>query len=152
MPPADPGVDFLKKYPIIPDKAPVRGKSKFDANLHEVSALKMFGYTVGQKGWSDKLRSEFLTDFVEMELPLIVRRTFGDQFGPPLSEKRVLKVANVIAGNANMFLRNDCKRYAQAVDDWRTDLQFLKESYRSATGKMLAPWPIILTQPRLSSG
>ncbi|MBD9526667.1 hypothetical protein [Paracoccus sp. PAR01] len=69
------------------------------------------------------------------------RKTFGDDYGEPLKIKRMLKLANVIASIANLFIRNDAVRYRVAIDDQKSDLQFLKGHYRRTDGHHLPPWP-----------
>lgn len=131
-------------YPVInlPDRAPT---GTFDSDFNAFSALKMFDYTVGQKGrkkgWTDHKRRKFLSDFMEMTLPPQVRKHFGDEYGDPLSAARLRKVANVIAANATNFARRGDAAYDQAITDWEADLAFLKTKYYEGKGLKFQPWP-----------
>lgn len=102
----------------------------------------MFGYTVGKThGWSRAKRRAFLTDFIEMNLPSIVAKTFGDEYGRPLTSDRLRKVATVIATNASNFYRNDARKYEVAIADWEQDLLFLRDRYYEGMGLKFMPWP-----------
>jgi hypothetical protein len=131
-------------WPVVslPDK-PTSGSIAGDFN--PFSALKMFGYTVGQKGrnqgWTDSKRQKFLSDFMEMPLPPAVRTHFGDEYGAPTSTTRLRKVANVIASNASNFARRGTPAYDQAIADWEADLAFLKATYYEGKGLKFHPWP-----------
>jgi hypothetical protein len=128
-------------WPVI-QMPPTSSGGAFNADLRPYSALKMFGYTVGAtEGWPKDKRQRFLQDFMERDLPRIVFDTFGDEYGKPLSTDRLRKVANVIAGNASNFWRLDSKRYAVAIDDWESDLAFLKAKYYEGRGLKFLPWP-----------
>lgn len=71
------------------------------------------------------------------------RKTFGDDYGEPLKIRRILKLANVIASIANLFIGNEAVRYRVAIEDWKSDLRFLNGHYRTADGHHLSPWPKI---------
>ena len=107
------------------------------------SALKLFGYTVGKTaGWPPKKRKNFLSDFMEMDLPESVERYFGDEYGSPLTSTRLRKMAYVIANNASSRLRQkDQKRWTASISDWTDDLNFLKEKYYEGYGLKFVPWP-----------
>jgi hypothetical protein len=137
----------LWAYPVIqtppPGKGPMSG-----GDWPDYSALRMFGYTVGKlKGWPKTKRQAFLTAFIEMSLPPVVEATFPGQYGAPLSTQRLKKVANVIAGNATNFYRNDPKIYAVAIADYADDLLFLKQKYYDGAGLKFQPWPVIGPSP-----
>lgn len=132
-------------WPVI-NEAPVRrsGSTTPIWIYQEFSALKMFGYTVGKtKGWERAKRQRFLSDFIELELPGIVSDTFGDEYGNPRTMKRLLKVANVIAGVANLRIRADAHAYREAIQDWMDDLNFLEERYLAGRGISAICWPTI---------
>lgn len=113
-----------------------------DVRWLEFSALKMFGYTVGKtNGWPPSQRQQFLSDFMEMKLPDMVEDHFGDEYGNPLSTKRLRKIANIIASCARNFYRNDNERYAVAIIHWKEDLEFLKRKYYYGRKLAFEPWP-----------
>lgn len=127
-------------WPVVNQNLGEQGA--FGGTFREVSALKMFGYTVGAtNGWEEERRQHFLSDFMEMELPAEVYEEFGDEYGGPLSATRLRKVANVIASNCSNFYRRDPIRYRQACQDWEDDLEFLRLKYYEGAGLMFEPWP-----------
>ncbi|TGN60502.1 hypothetical protein E4L95_10570 [Paracoccus liaowanqingii] len=106
------------------------------------SALKMLGYTVGRtNGWSRQDRQEFLQYFVEAHLPRQVIAVFKDEYGPPGSDHRLLRTANLLAANVRNFTRNDPDRYDDAIEDWQEDLAFLWTMYGSARSSVRGRWP-----------
>lgn len=111
-------------------------------NFQQFSALKMFGYTVGKTaGWEESQRQSFLIYFMESKLPGEVVEHFGSEYGDPLTTTRLRKVANVIANNCGLRLRNDPQRYEQAISDWMADLDFLKSRYYDRFELKFYPWP-----------
>lgn len=128
-------------WPVI-KQMPEGDGGHFTGGFRNFSALKMFGYTVGKtKGWAKPEREGFLSDFMEQTLPPIVAQTFADDYGDPMSVERLRKIANLIAGVASNFIRNDADRYAAAIADWESDLAFLKQKYYLGAGLAFQPWP-----------
>ena len=129
-------------WPIL-HQPPRTGSGGFaGATMREYSALKMFGYTVGKtEGWPQHKREAFLRDFMAMPLPPIVKATFGDEYGAPLTTTRLRKIANVIASNATNFFRNDATRYAVAIAEWEEDLDFLYRVFYIGMRLGFEPWP-----------
>jgi hypothetical protein len=143
MPPAAPVAppEPVWKWPVI-DTGPSSGAGIAADRFSPFSALKMFGYTVGRtNGWPKAKRESFLSDFMRLELPPVVKSTFGDEYGRPMTTTRLRKVANVIAANASNFHRNDAQRYAAAVADWASDLAYLKQVFYIGAGLAFHPWP-----------
>lgn len=119
-----------------------KGKGAIDGAFRPESALRMFGYTVGKtNGWPRQKRHKFLTDFMEKSLPSVVEREFGDEYGEPLTTTRLRKVAHVISSNCSLRMRNDPRKYAKAISDWKEDLDFLKREYYDCRGLKFVPWP-----------
>ena len=126
-------------WPIVNEQP---GNGEISATFQQFSALKLFGYTVGKTaGWPREQRRRFLSDFIEQELPANVRHIFGDEYGEPMTSTRLRKVANVIANNCSLRLRNNPQKYRHAIEDWVDDLQFLKEKYYDGLGLKFLPWP-----------
>ena len=126
-------------WPVV-NAAPGTGTS--DVIFQEFSALKMFGYTVGKtNGWDTAKRQSFLSDFLEMELPLAVTEHFGEEYGKPISTNRLRKVANLLASFCRLRLRDNPARYKHAIADWEDDLAFLKAKYYDGLGLKFVPWP-----------
>ena len=125
-----------------PELNSVAGSSSLNSQFLAFSALKMFGYSVGKTaGWPKTQRREFLSDFMEKELPASVSRHFGSEYGSPLSAHRLRKVANVISSNCSLRIRNDEARYSCAISDWTDDLNFLKDKYYYGKDLRFLPWP-----------
>ena len=113
------------------DSAGVKGN--FD-DWHQVSAIGLFGYTVGKtNGWRRDLRHSFLADFVELELPEIVTNIFADKYGAPLTSQRLEALAKLLASHVRNAKRRDSHSMRFAISDWEDDLSFLKERYSSGS-------------------
>ncbi|MDC8755367.1 hypothetical protein OIK40_12025 [Erythrobacter sp. sf7] len=132
-------------WPVINEPPAATNGGPFGGNFRKYSAMKMFGYTVVQKGradgWTEPVRKRFLNDFMEMNLPPIVKKTFGDEYGNPMSATRLRKVANVIASNASLRARANPTGFEMAIDDWETDLAHLEKKYYHGAGLKFEPWP-----------
>jgi hypothetical protein len=76
-----------------------------------------------------------------MNLPPVVKATFGETFGAPMSTSRLRKVENIIASNAANRWRNDPETYRVAIQHWEDDLAFLKTKYYEGEGLKFQPWP-----------
>ena len=102
-------------------------------DLEEISPMRMLGYKVGNSGLSKRARDEFLSAFVEIDFPAILRREYLDEWGAPCSPERISKTINHISANISRAEVNDKKKYEVAIFDWRTDIEFLlsiKNNYR----------------------
>lgn len=127
------------KWPVV-NRMPGNGDHK--GEFREFSALKMFGYTVGRtRGWPENRRREFLKDFMELDLPPVVLQCFGDEYGGKLTTTRLRKVANVIASNCGLRIRQNPQRFMEAIGDWEYDLDFLKQHYYEGQRLRFVPWP-----------
>lgn len=102
------------------------------------SGLWICGYRVGGDGLQPLERTRLLNHFFRNALPKAVERHCGDDYGDPGSEKRLRRMANVIAKNCRNFKRLSRERYADAIDDWEKDLAYLKRAYYHAGS---FPWP-----------
>ena len=122
----------------IPDITSSRGKSTFAATFADASALKILGYSVGVNGLQETERKELLERFFTGPLPSIVNELFGDAWGNPGSEERLKKMADTISSNCKNFKRNDASRYRVAIEDWESDLSWLRENFYKR-GRF--PWP-----------
>ena len=98
--------------------------------MYSVSALKVYGYTVGvTAGWPQKKRRKFLSEFMQAKLPEQITRIYGDHYGEPSSLERLKAVANLLAHNIISRKRANNPSLAHAISDWNEDLQFLFEEY-----------------------
>ena len=127
-------------WPVIND-APSEGIFN-DGGFRAFSILKMFGYTVGKSaGWNPVKRQEFLSDFMELALPVSALEIFGSEYGNPMSTTRLRGVANLLANNCGLRMRSNPDRYQHAIEDWKDDLEFLKKKYYEGHGLKFHPWP-----------
>ena len=111
-------------------------------NFKERSALAAFGYTVGKtRGWATSKRHKFLNDFIRKQLPSGIEEEFGNEYGSPLSTTRLRKVAKHIASICGLAIARDEHQMRFAIDDWETDLEFLKTTFYEGEGLKFTPWP-----------
>jgi hypothetical protein len=107
----------------------------------QYSGLRLCGYHVGKtNGMPDNERRRFLDQFFRNDLPSVVEKYHGDDYGEPGSETRLRKMANVIAANCRNFKKNDREKYRVAIADYEHDLEYLRASYYKAG---TFPWPPI---------
>ena len=117
------------KWPTT-EAFPAENLKSWNGDFKPVSALGLFGYTVGKtSGWRKDLPQVFLMDFIELELPRIVEENDGDEYGDPLTSKRLEAVANLLASHLRNAKRRDSHSMRFAISDWEDDLAFLKEQY-----------------------
>ena len=111
-------------------------------NFKERSALTAFGYAVGKtRGWATSKRHKFLNDFIRKQLPSGIEEEFGNEYGSPLSTTRLRKVANHLASICGLAIAKDEHQMRLAIDDWETDLEFLKTTFYEGEGLKFTPWP-----------
>ncbi|MCO5353278.1 MAG: hypothetical protein M9913_20750 [Bryobacteraceae bacterium] len=120
----------------------VQHSSKKGNNLYfdrDMSGLKVCGYRVGKtNGMPQNERLRFLTYFFESKLPPEVVERCGDDYGPPKSSQRLRKMATVMAANCRNFKRNDADKFRAAIEDWESDLFYLRSHYYQNSG---FEWP-----------
>ena len=135
---ADQSADPKWPWPIT---EPTRGKGAGnDVNFeHEISGLRLCGYRVGKtNGMHEAERKRFLDHFFREQLPEVVVRHHGSDYGAPGSESRLKKMANVIASHCRNFKKNDREKFRVAIGDWEKDLDYLRAKYYKANS---FPWP-----------
>ena len=126
----------------VPESIEVTLSPYFEIPMYSVSALKIFGYTVGKtKGWSKFKREKFLTDFMELNLPKAVTRIYGEHYGKPNSPIRLRAIANLLAHNIVSRKRNDPSKYDKAISDWTSDLEFLHVNFYTEKKLRQIDWP-----------
>ena len=109
---------------------------------HEMSPLKIFGYTVGKtKGWPSAKRLQFLDDFMTYVLPKIVIDTYGDYYGDPMSVDRLKATAQLLASLIKSAKRRRDNSMRYAIADWEHDLNYLRKEYYEGKGLKFNPWP-----------
>ena len=130
-------------WPVV-ETRPAGATGGFGDDFRSISALKVYGYTVGRtNGWPMARRQRFLRDFMELDLPSLVTREYGDEYGAPRSRVRLKKVADLIATLARNANRRNAVSMSDAVDDWQADLDFLKATYYDRPEMRFPRWPSI---------
>lgn len=131
-------------WPVVEEPPEGYGGALDSADFRAFSALKMFGYTVGKKNpMPVSTRRSLLSDFMERDLPPIVEKLFGDEYGDPMSATRLRKIATHMANMASLAWRRNPQSNRHAISDWEDDLQFLKTNYYEGHGLQFRPWPSI---------
>ncbi len=106
----------------------------------ELGILKYMGYSVGEYGKPLQCRREILKRVFETEeLPLVESWGYREQWGPARSRTRLSKMAESIASFAK--LRKRAVGFDKAIEDWETDLDWLKDTFY--TGRFRFQWPNI---------
>jgi hypothetical protein len=136
--PPSPGVPVTWPWPITtPPEGTGAGADIFFPNKY--SGLWLCGYRVGKSSsLTEAGRRTFLDYFFRNPLPAIVSQYHDDNYGEPGSEKRLQKMANVIAANCRNFKKNDRDRYEVAISDYEQDMAYLKQKYYDPGS---FPWP-----------
>jgi hypothetical protein len=130
------------RWPVLEEPPVGHGETLDSADFRDFSALKMFGYTVGKTNPMPlSTRRSLLSDFMEHDLPPIVGKVFGDEYGDPMSTTRLRKIATHIANMASLAWRRSPQSMRFAISDWENDLQFLKTKYYEKHGLQFRPWP-----------
>lgn len=123
-----------------PDRRPTRSPG----GLRDESAMHRLGYIVGEAhGLSTAARRALLDRFLTEPLPTLVRTHYGDEYGEPGSEKRLRRMAALIAWNVERFRRHDPARFGPAVAAWAADLEYLRARWHD--GWFAFPWPRVPT-------
>jgi DNA-binding protein HU-beta len=135
---SDPNTPLGWPWPItVPPEGSGAKADLFFSNKY--SGLWLCGYRVGKtSSLNDSERRRFLDHFFRNFLPEIVSRYHTDSYGQPGTEKRLQKMANVMAANCRNFKKNDVVKYEVAIADYEQDLAYLKQSYYRAGS---FPWP-----------
>jgi hypothetical protein len=109
-------------------------------NLRDESAMHRLGYVVGDAhGLPVAARRALLDRFFTEPLPALVRTQFGDEYGEPGGEKRLRRMAALLAWNVDRFRRHDPARFGASVDAWAADLEYLRARWHD--GWFAFPWP-----------
>ncbi len=139
------GQDFQEpkwRWPIVNFSSEGTGEKLQGGGFRNQSALKLFGYTVGRSnGWPEKKRQQLLSDFIELELPETVHKMFPNEYGKPNSTTRLRTVASFLANMASLAARRNSVANRYAIDDWTSDLEFLRIKYYEGQGLKFYPWP-----------
>jgi hypothetical protein len=107
----------------------------------ETGVLKVLGYSVGKSGIrSSVARRKILSAAYVGSLPPVNNRSYMHEWGNANTPKRLKKIADCIAASARSAKRRaDSADMAYAIEDWESDLSFLKRQYYD--GKYDFAWP-----------
>lgn len=94
----------------------------------EASPLALFGYSVGKTSHlSARERREFLEDYVKnLELPAFLPRHVHSKWGKAGSSQRRSHTISHLEYLVRHRSYADARKYASAIADWESDLQFLR--------------------------
>lgn len=108
--------------------------------LRDESAMHRLGYLVGDAhGLPVAARRALLDRFYTEPLPSLVSAHHGDDYGEPASERRLRRMASVMAWNIDRFRRHDPARFGTSVEAWAADLEYLRARWHD--GWFGFPWP-----------
>lgn len=106
----------------------------------KVGLLKHMGYRVGVEGEAESRRRRILREiYTRTDLPNVVSLKYMQEWGSAKSNVRLEKLANCIAALCRNAKRNQSGNYSRAVDDWESDLKWLKKTFYA--GRFRFKWP-----------
>lgn len=106
------------------------GTGIFDPDLKEIGVLAQMGYHVGCNGVEQERRRAILRDAYQGPVPYDPFSEDMDEWNAPGSSARLKKIANCIAAFARNFKRrSNAHVYRKSIDDWESDLKYLKEEF-----------------------
>ena len=102
--------------------------------------MGLSGYHVGAtRGRPEKQRRRILNSiFLKDDLSDVDDRTYSALWGPPMTSKRLQKLAESIAAFARTAKRSP-NDLGQAIEEWEGDLEYLKATFYDRWGDF--PWP-----------
>jgi hypothetical protein len=101
--------------------------------------LSFMGYRVGQNGVPASHRRDILDYIYHENIPQVNSAEYMRGWGVPKSRKRLKKTADSLAAFTRMARRNLLADMSVAIDDWETDLVYLKRTYYD--GQYDFQWP-----------
>jgi hypothetical protein len=115
-----------------------------DVERQEISPLKAKGYTVGKNGLPENVRHRILNETfsaTNQQLGQLVSNYPIKEWGDDNTPARLYKMANHIASLIRNTKRRKASNMDQAIEDWDSDLEWLKISYYDRLGFSFQ-WPI----------
>ena len=138
-----PGLTFLKRIGFPwPSTEVFSGTGQLPKpDWPEIGVLKYKGYEVGENGKDVRTRRDILTNvFHSTELPQVESPEHMQEWGQGGSSDRLQKMANAIASFArNAKRQENPRRPRKAINDWESDLEWLKSRFYS--GSFSFQWP-----------
>ncbi len=100
-----------------------------DAFTHKEGLLKHYGYKVGMNGLSESDRRKILDTVFLRPLLHMDDLAYLKEWGEPNTAKRLQKLAESIAAFTRNAKRNNNSSFSKAIQDWETDLAYLRRTY-----------------------
>ena len=100
-----------------------------DVFKYEQGLLKHYGYKVGRSGLSQTERWQILDQVFSQSLLQIDNAAYLKEWGEAKSAKRLQKIADSIAAFTRNAKRRNRNSFSKAIQDWETDLAYLKRTY-----------------------
>lgn len=100
-----------------------------NAFKYEEGLLRHYGYKVGMNGLSESERWEILDTVFLRPLLHMDNIVYLSEWGEPNSAERLQKLADSIAAFARNAKRRNRSSFSKAIQDWETDLAYLKRTY-----------------------
>ena len=100
-----------------------------DVFKHEEGLLRHYGYKVGINGLSQSERLEILDSIFLRPLMSMDDHEYLNEWGNPKTARRLQKLAESIAAFTRNAKRRNDKNFDKAIQDWETDLAYLKKTY-----------------------
>jgi len=107
------------------------GDGSLDSGVfrHSSGLLRYMDYKVGVNGYRDRDRRDVLKRVYEEKLPNVNSAAYMAEWGQPKSSQRLQKMADSIASFVRNAKRQSFNDLSMAIDEWESDLAFLKQKY-----------------------
>ncbi len=115
------------------------GSGDLEPEWPSAGLLSYLDYHVGTNGLPRPERREILDAVYCGDLPPVNSSTYMAEWGKPRTAARLQKLAESIAAFARNTKRRRAANVTDAVDDWESDLDYLKRTYY--VGRYDFPWP-----------
>ena len=120
------------------DRRHSSARRSLETELVEESPLHVLGYRVGRTGEDTVTRRRILRRAFTGKLPIVDSIEYMESWGEPESPKRLKKIADNIASYSG-GMRNRPNPSEQAIEDWESDLEWLREEFYH--GHFTFHWP-----------
>jgi hypothetical protein len=110
-----------------------------DTFKYEKGLLRRYGYKVGKNGLSQSERWEILDAVFLRPLLQMENTAYLSEWGQPNTARRLQKLAESIAAFTRNAKRRNLSSFSKAIEDWETDLAYLKRTYYN--NRFSFQWP-----------
>lgn len=117
------------------------GSQNLSSNVfkHEEGLLRQSGYRVGASGLPENQRRQILDRIFLQSLSVVNDSNYLREWGEPRTARRLQKLAESIAAFTRNAKRRRTNSFTQAIQDWESDLAYLKRTYYA--GNFHFQWP-----------